>query len=112
MDIQQETRFFDCTCGCNAIAVTNSPDPAEIIIEVWEPRGSRTTFGYRLKQAWRVLRGLGSMDETILTMENARYLGLHLLQVTAGEEGDEPIKDLSKLPYGKGTILLKGGSAV
>lgn len=87
MEFNSETRFFSCTCGCNAIAVTVLHEEGEIAIEVWEPRGSRLDLGYRIRQAWRVLRGLGTMQETLLNRENARFLGEYLVDVTSELKG-------------------------
>lgn len=71
-----ETKFIECECHAEALAVTPDREFGDLYLAIYAPRcEGKTPWLYRLRAAWRVLRhGTPYADQIILSKQGAREL--------------------------------------
>ena len=70
--------LLPCQCGCHIVSVTewedyDDDDPAEWFLSFYESR-HRGPWYWRVKQAWRVLRGADVAHDVVWSPEQVRTL--------------------------------------
>jgi hypothetical protein len=73
--------FIQCACFGEIVHVSRDEDSGEIYVSCYEPRGTKYTWGYRLKHIWHILtKGHPYHDDVILSVEDSKQLGVWLLE--------------------------------
>lgn len=87
MDLHE--KYLTCACFGEALHLVYDEEDKELYLSIYEPRGSKPSWRWRLKYIWRILtKGTPYHDELILNQVQTHELVTWLQEFDDTKEGE------------------------
>ena len=89
INVDENMKFFNCSCHGEGLIIDENIEDKEIYVSLWSRNydGKKLYFTDKVRWMWYILtKGKPYHDEIILTYEEAKKLGNHLIDLVKRRE--------------------------